>query len=194
MNANMKWFASARYGLFIQYGLYALLERGEWVMNREHIPIAEYKKLADVFTADKLNFDVLLRRAKEDWGMRYVVIPCKHHDGFCMYDSALTNFTAPKTRCGRDLVREGVEACRRHGLRIALYHTLNDWLCAPNAVDALERPNECHQPFLDYVHGQIREVLTNYGKIDVLWYDGWWPFDAQGWQAGKLNAMARELQ
>ena len=194
MAPDLQWFKEARYGLFIQYGLYALLERGEWVMNREHIPIADYKKLADVFTADKLDFDVLLRRAKQDWGMRYAVMTCKHHDGFCLYDSKLTDFTAPQTRCGRDLVREFVDACRRHGLRIALYHTLNDWMYAPNAVDALERPRECYQPFIDYVHGQVREILTRYGKIDVLWYDGWWPFDGQGWQAEKLNAMARELQ
>ncbi|MCG2660822.1 MAG: alpha-L-fucosidase [Kiritimatiellae bacterium] len=194
MAPDLQWFKEARYGLFIQYGLYALLERGEWVMNREHIPIADYKKLADVFTADKLDFDVLLRRAKQDWGMRYAVMTCKHHDGFCLYDSQLTDFTSTKTRCGRDLVREFVDACRQHGLRIALYHTLNDWIHTPNAVDALERPRECYQPFIDYVHGQVREILTRYGKIDVLWYDGWWPFDGQGWQAEKLNAMARQLQ
>jgi len=153
MAPDLQWFKEARYGLFIQYGLYALLERGEWVMNREHIPVADYKKLADVFTADKLDFDGLLRRAKQDWGMRYAVMTCKHHDGFCLYDSKLTDFTAPQTRCGRDLVREFVDACRQHGLRIALYHTLNDWIHTPNAVDALERPRECYQPFIDYVHG-----------------------------------------
>jgi len=194
MAPDTQWFKEARYGLFIQYGLYALLERGEWVLNREHIPLDEYRKLADSFTAEKLNFDTLMRRAKNDWGMRYAVMTCKHHDGFCLYDSQLTDFTSTKTRCGRDLVGEFVEACRKHGMRIALYHTLNDWMHAPNAVDSLERPRECHQQFLDFVHGQIREILTRYGTIDVLWYDGWWPFDGKGWQAEKLNAMARGLQ
>jgi alpha-L-fucosidase len=194
MNPESAWFREARYGLFIQYGLYAMLGRGEWVLNREHIPIADYRRLADDFIADRLDFDRLLRRAKQDWGMRYAVMTCKHHDGFCLYDSKLTDFTSCKTRCRRDLVGEFVEACRKHGLRIALYHTLNDWVHSPNAVDALERPKECHQPFMDFVSGQIREILTNYGKIDVLWYDGWWPFDGQGWQAEKLNAMARQLQ
>ena len=194
MAPDLQWFKEARYGLFIQYGLYALLERGEWVLNRERIPIGEYKRLADRFTADRLDLDALLRRAKHDWGMRYAVMTCKHHDGFCLYDSALTDFTTLKTRCGRDLVREFVDACRKHGLRIALYHSLNDWTCSPNAVDALERPEECYQPFIDYVHGQFREILSNYGPIDVLWYDGWWPFDGKGWQAEKLNAMARRLQ
>ena len=194
MAPDTQWFKEARYGLFIQYGLYALLERGEWVLNREHIPIDEYKKLVNSFKAEKIDFDKLLRRAKNEWGMRYAVMTCKHHDGFCLYDSKLTDFTSTRTRCGRDLVREFVEACRKHGLRIALYHTLNDWVHSPNAVDALEHPGECHQKFIDFVHGQIREILSNYGKIDVLWYDGWWPFDGQGWQAEKLNAMARQLQ
>jgi alpha-L-fucosidase len=87
-----------------------------------------------------------------------------------------------------------VEACRKHGLRVGLYHSLNDWSTSPNAVDALERPDECYQQFIDYVHAGIRDIMTNYGKIDVMWYDGWWPFDGKGWQAEKLNAMVRELQ
>jgi len=194
MAPDTGWFSSARYGFMIQYGLYALLERGEWVLNREHVPMDQYKKLADKFTAEKLDFDQLLRRAKNDWGMRYAVLTCKHHDGFCLYDSKLTDFTTARTGCGRDLTAEFVEACRRHDMRIGLYHTLNDWTHSPNAVDALERPAACHQPFIEFVHGQIREILSNYGKIDVLWYDGWWPFDDQGWQAEKLNAMARQLQ
>jgi alpha-L-fucosidase len=187
------WFQNARYGLFIHYGLYSLLERGEWVMNKEQIPVAEYAKLADEFTAENFDADELIGRAK-DWGMRYAVLTCKHHEGFCLYDSELTDFTAPRTACGRDLVAEFVEACRKHGLRIGLYHTLNDWSTSPDAVDALENREECYQPFIDYVHGQIREIMTNYGPIDVMWYDGWWPFDGKGWQAEKLNAMVRELQ
>ena len=135
-----------------------------------------------------------MRRAKNDWGMRYACLTCKHHDGFCLYDSKLTNFTSVNARCGRDLVREFVEACRKHDLRIALYHSLNDWTTSPDAVDALERPQECYQPFINFAHGQMREILTNYGKVDVMWYDGWWPYAGEGWQAEKLHAMARELQ
>ncbi len=192
--SRQDWFRKARYGLFIQYGLYSLLERGEWVLNREHLPRDAYRGLSDRFTADQLDLDRLLHRARHEWGMTYAIFTCKHHEGFCLYDSKLTDFTSVKTRCGRDLTAEFVAACRRHGLRIGLYHTLNDWMCTPGAVDALERPGACHQPFIDYVHGQFREILTNYGPIDVLWYDGWWPFDGAGWQAEKLNAMARALQ
>ena len=191
---NDNWFPTARYGMIVHYGLYSLLERGEWVMNKEQIPLAEYAALARRFTAAKFDADDLVGRAKRDWGMRYAVLTCKHHDGFCLYDSKLTDFTTAKTAAKRDLVREFVEACRRHGLRIGLYHSLNDWSVAPNAVDAIERPQECHDRFIEFVHGQIREIMTNYGKIDVMWYDGWWPFDANGWQADQLNAMVRQLQ
>ncbi len=194
MSDNDRWFIDARYGLFIHYGLYSMLGRGEWVLNREHLDIADYKRLADSFRAENLDFDKLLGRARNNWGMNYAVLTCKHHEGFCLYDSKLTGFTSVKTACGRDLVGEFVDACRKHGLRIGLYHTLNDWTASPNAVDALENPEQCHQRFIDFVHGQIREIMTNYGKIDLMWYDGWWPFDADGWQAEKLNAMVRKLQ
>ncbi|MDD3927160.1 MAG: alpha-L-fucosidase [bacterium] len=190
---SIRWFKEARYGLFIHYGLYALLGRGEWAMNKEGIPREEYARLKDVFTADNFDADDLIRRAK-DWGMKYAVLTTKHHEGFCLYDSKLTDFKAPNSPAGRDLVAEFVSACRKHGLKVGLYHTLNDWSAVPGAVDALERPQECYQSFIDYVHGQIREIMTNYGKIDIMWYDGWWPYDGDGWQAERLNAMVRELQ
>ena len=194
MTADKSWFQDARYGLFIHYGLYSILARGEWVMNREQVPLKEYGKLAGQFTAENFDADDLVRRAKEDWGMRYAVLTTKHHDGFCLYDSDLSGFTAPKSAAKRDLVAEYVEACRKHGMKIGLYHSLNDWSASPSAVDALERGAECYHPFIEFVHGQIREIMTKYGKVDIMWYDGWWPFDGQGWKARELNAMVRELQ
>ena len=191
---DMQWFREARYGLFIHYGLYSMLGRGEWVLNKEQIPQDRYADLANRFTADKMDFDRLIGHARNTWGMRYAALTCKHHDGFCLYDSALTDHTAPKTACGRDLVAEFVEACRKHDMRISLYHSLNDWTTSPNAVDALEDPAGAHEAFLNHVFGQIREIMTNYGKIDTMWYDGWWPFGPTGWKAEELNAMVRELQ
>jgi alpha-L-fucosidase len=193
MTPDTQWFRDARYGLIIHYGLYSLLGRGEWVMNREQIPAVEYARLADRFTAEAFDADALLRRAR-DWGMRYAVLTTKHHDGFCLYDSHLTGFTSVHSAAKRDLVAEFVGACRKYGLRVGLYHTLNDLSANPNAVDALERPAECYQRFIDFVHGQIREIMTQYGPVDIMWYDGWWPFDGKGWQAEKLNAMVRSLQ
>ncbi len=191
---NNEWFGDARYGLFMHYGLYSLLGRGEWVMNREEIPVDEYAKLADRFTAENFDADDFIRRAKNDWGMKYANLTTKHHEGFCLFDSKLTEFTTVKTAAKRDLVGEFVQACRKYDMKISLYFSLNDLSTSPNSVDALENPGECYQPFIEYVHGQCRELLTNYGPIDVLWYDGWWPYDADGWQAEKLNAMARSLQ
>jgi alpha-L-fucosidase len=191
--ADIAWFQQARYGLVIHYGLYSLLERGEWVMNREQIPFAEYVQLMDRFTAEHFDADALIGRARQ-WGMRYAVLTTKHHDGFCLYDSKLRDFKATKSAARRDLVAEFVAACRKHGLRIALYHSLNDWSSTPDAVAALNDPDRCYQPFIDFVHGQIRDLLTHYGKIDTMWYDGWWPFDGKGWQAERLNAMVRMLQ
>lgn len=189
-----KWFEEARYGMLMQYGLYSLLERGEWVMNREEIPVDEYAKLADRFTAENFNADELIHKVKHDWGMRYAVLTTKHHDGFCLYDSKLTDFTTTKTAARRDLIKEYVDACRKHDVKIGLYFSLNDWSVSPNAVDALERPEECYQKFIDFVHGQCREIMTNYGPIDILWYDGGWPYDGKGWQAEKLNKIVRSLQ
>ena len=193
MDKKLEWFQNARFGLLIQYGLYSLLGRGEWVMNREGIPPEEYAKLADRFTAENFNADELIRKAKS-WGMHYAVFYAKHHEGFCLYDSTHTDFNTVKTAAKRDLLAEFVAACRQHGLKVGIAHTLNDWSAKPDAVDALENPAKHYQPFIDSVHAQIREVMTNYGKIDILWYDGWWPFDGQGWQAEKMNKMVRALQ
>ena len=191
---NSNWFASARYGMLLQYGLYSVLGRGEWAMNKEQIPPAEYAKLAEKFTAENMDFDALIGRARQRWGMRYATLTTKHHDGFCLYDSALTSLTSTHSAAHRDLVAEFVEACHKHDMKIGLYFSLNDWSASPNAVDALEDPDECYEPFIQYVHGQCREILSNYGPIDILWYDGWWPFDGEGWRGRQLNAMARELQ
>jgi alpha-L-fucosidase len=126
--------------------------------------------------------------------MRYATFVAKHHDGFCLYDSKLTDFKATNSAAKRDLVAEFVSACRKRDIKIGLMFSLNDWSVSPNAVDALERPEACYQPFIDTVHAHCREILTGYGPIDILWYDGWWPYDGAGWQAEKLNAMARSLQ
>jgi alpha-L-fucosidase len=190
--ARLAWLREAKYGMFVHWGLYSLLGRHEWVMNRERIPIAEYEKLADRFTGERFDADALCQLAKR-FGAKYLIFTTKHHEGFALFDSQLSDYTSVKRGAKRDFVREVVEACRRHDLRIALYCTLNDWHHSPDAVDALEDP-AAYERFIAYVHGQIRELMTNYGHIDTMWYDGWWPFDAEGWQAERMNAMVRELQ
>ena len=188
-----EWFAEARYGLFIHYGLYSLLERGEWVWNREEIPRSEYQMLAGKFTARNFDADALCRTAV-DAGMRYVVLTTMHHEGFRLYPTDLSDFHIGNSGAAeRDLVAETIEAARECGLKVGLYHSLNNWYDQPDAVAALEN-QEVYEKFIAATHERIRELVTRYNPVDILWYDGWWPFNAEGWQAEKMNAMVRAIQ
>jgi alpha-L-fucosidase len=192
MNHNLMNFGELRYGLFIHYGLYSLLGRGEWAWNREEIPAADYGALADRFTAEKFDANELCDLAVRA-GMRYVVLTTMHHEGFRLYDTALSDFNTKKTASRRDLVAELVVAARKRGLRIGLYHSLNNWHDQPDPVVALE-DKAAYAKFIDATFARIRELVTKFNPIDVLWYDGWWPFNAEGWQAERMNAMVREIQ
>ena len=189
---NMKWFEDARFGLFIHYGLFSLLERGEWVMNREHITPEEYAKLADNFTGENFDPDFICSLAVEA-GMKYVVFTTMHHEGFRMYDSALSDYTSMKSRAKRDFVAETIAVAKKYGLKIGLYHSLNNWYDKPDAVDALE-DKEKYNVFIKNTFARLEELVNKFNPIDILWYDGWWPFNAKGWQAEKMNKMVRSLQ
>ncbi len=125
-------------------------------------------------------------------GMKYMVMTTKHHEGFCNFDSKLTDYCAGKQGPGRDLVREYVEAARAEGLHVGFYYSLMDWHHPDGARCATDE--EARKRFVEYTHGLIREILTNYGKIDVLWYDVAWPLDAKGWESERMNKMVFELQ
>ena len=116
----------------------------------------------------------------------------KHHEGFCNFDTKLTNYCAPKQGPGRDLVAEYVEAARAEGLRVGFYYSLMDWHHPDGARCATDEA--ARRRFVEYIHGQIRELLTNYGKIDILWYDVSWPLTAEGWESEKMNQMVFSLQ
>lgn len=187
------WFSEIRYGLFVHYGLYSLLGRGEWVWNREAIPAAEYVALAKEFTAKRFDAGALCDLAVRA-GMRYVVLTTMHHEGFRLYPTELSDFHIGHSgAAGRDLVAETIEAARARGLRIGLYHSLNNWHDQPDAVAAIE-DSSAYERFIAATHARLRELVTRYNPIDVLWYDGWWPFNAEGWQAERMNAMVREIQ
>jgi len=188
---RMAWFHQARFGMFIHWGLYSVLGRHEWVMNRELIPVKEYEKLADRFRPKRRPARQWARLAKQA-GQKYMVMTTKHHEGFCLFDSELTDYCAPKRACGRDLVREYVEAARAEGLRVGFYYSLMDWH-HPDGARCYHN-EKARRRFVDYIHGQVRELMTNYGKIDILWYDVAWPLDARGWESRKMNAMVRRLQ
>jgi alpha-L-fucosidase len=188
---RMKWWHEARFGMFIHWGLYSVLGRHEWAMENEAISVPEYEPLAKRFKPKPNAARDWARLAKQA-GQKYMVMTTKHHEGFCNFDSNLTEYCAPKQGPGRDLVKEYVEAARAEGLRVGFYYSLMDWHHPDGARCATDEA--ARRRFVDYIHGQIRELLSNYGKIDVLWYDVAWPLDAKGWESEKMNQMAFQLQ
>ncbi|WP_216852975.1 alpha-L-fucosidase [Phytoactinopolyspora halotolerans] len=209
--AGNLWFTEDRFGLFIHFGLYSLAARHEWVMTREKISVEEYERYATVFDPDLFDAAAIARHAKEA-GMRYAVLTSKHHDGFCLWDSQLTDYTSAQHR-GRDLVREFTEAMRAEGLKVGLYHSLIDWHHPDFTVDyhhprrddadaATLNDRRDMARYREYLHGQVRELLTGYGRIDYLFYDftyaeprdGWDGKGPADWDAETLLAMTRSLQ
>jgi alpha-L-fucosidase len=188
---RMKWWHEARFGMFIHFGLYSVLGRHEWAMEMEGIPVAEYEQLAKRFNPKPNAARAWARLAKQA-GQKYMVMTTKHHEGFCHFDTKLTDYCAPKQAAGRDLVKEYVDAARAEGLRVGFYYSLMDWHHPDGAICATDE--QARRRFVDYIHGQIRELLTNYGKIDILWYDVASPLDAKGWESEKMNTMVFELQ
>jgi alpha-L-fucosidase len=189
---RMAWWREARFGLFVHWGLYAQLGRHEWVMNRERIPVAEYEALADTWTPKERPARAWARLAAQA-GMKYVVMTTKHHEGFCLWDTQQTDYNAVQRGPGRDLVREYVEACREFGLKIGFYYSLMDWRHPDGARCATDEA--ARRRFLDFTQGCVRELCTNYGQIDVLWYDVSWPLPTpEAWESYEMNAMVRELQ
>ena len=189
---RMKWWNEARYGMFVHWGLYAHVGRNEWVQAIECIPIAEYETLADKFRPKPRAAREWARLAR-DGGMKYMVMTTKHHEGYCLWDTEQTDYNSVKRGPGRDLVAEYVDACREYGLKIGFYYSLMDWH-HPDGANASYDP-AARRRFLDFTAGCVRELMTNYGKIDILWYDVARPFDShEGWDSLAMNQMARQLQ
>jgi alpha-L-fucosidase len=189
--ARMKWWHQAKFGMFVHWGLYSVLGRHEWVMENEGIPVAEYEPLARRFNPKPNAAQDWARLAKRA-GMKYMVMTTKHHEGFCLFNTKHTNYCAPKQGAGRDLVKEYVDAARAEGLRVGFYYSLMDWHHPDGARCAEDEA--ARKRFVDYTFGLIRELMSNYGKVDVLWYDVSWPLDAAGWQSERMNKMVFDLQ
>ena len=188
---RMKWWHAARFGMFIHFGVYSTIGRHEWVMEDEAWPIGPYTAHAASFHPGP-NCPRAWAKLAKAAGMKYMVMTTKHHEGFCNFDTKLTNYCAPKQGPGRDVVKEYVEAARAEGLRVGFYYSLMDWHHPDGAGCA--RDEAARRRFVDYTHGLVRELLTNYGKIDVLWYDVAWPLDAKGWESERMNEMVFQLQ
>ena len=188
---RIQWWREAKYGMFVHWGLYSLLCRDAWAMGDEDIPLTEYVELAKRFQPRPNAAREWARLARTS-GMKYMVMTAKHHEGFCLFDSQLTDYCAPKQGPGRDLVKEYVQAARAEGMRVGLYYSLMDWH-HPDWRHVKEDEG-ARKRFIQYTHGQIRELMSNYGKIDILWYDMAVPLDANGWESEKMNKMVLELQ
>jgi len=189
---RMKWWYEARYGMFVHWGLYAFLGRNEWVQAIECIPVKEYEKLADRFRPKPRPAREWARLAKES-GMKYMVMTTKHHEGFCLWDTKQTSFNSVQTACGRDLVAEYVDACREFGLKIGFYYSLMDWHHPDGAAAAYDPV--ARKRFLDFTQGCVKELMTQYGKIDILWYDVARPFNSyEGWDGLAIDQMVRSMQ
>lgn len=199
---RLDWFNEQRFGMFIHWGLYAIPGRGEWYRYHDVVPAEEYHKLADQFNPRYFRPREWAKLAK-DAGMRYMVMTAKHHDGFCLFDSKYTDFTSVKTAAHRDFIREYVEACREEGLGVGIYFSVKDW-DFPAYFDGPEKNPEGFEEVVQHFHNQALELMSNYGKIDVLFYDcsddanfyGNWgdKTASEVWRSKELNTRIRELQ
>ena len=219
---RMAWWKDGRFGMFIHFGLYAMLGRHEWVQHHEAIPAKEYEeRYMHRFNPDLYNAKEWVAMAKKA-GMKYMVLTTKHHEGFCMWDTKTTDFKITNTPFGRDVVREYVDACREAGMRVGFYFSLKDWHCPDFMLDstnpeliALRRKGLSGEAlkaevkklsasrdmnrFREMMFAQVRELLTQFGKIDIIWYDYTskgteFPNTYKDWDSVNLLKMTRELQ
>ena len=189
---SIDWYTQARFGMFIHWGIYSLLRRSEWVMDEEHIPLEEYSKLADRFSPRKFDAQEWVAMARNA-GMKYMVFTSKHHDGYCMFDSKLTDYTSMNSPCKRDFVGELTEECHRQDIAMFYYYSQLDWH-HPAYQPSRKPGSEVSQEYIDYYRGQVRELCTNYGKIAGIWFDGEWDHTYEQWKTDEVIAMIRQLQ
>ena len=217
-HGDLSWFKEARFGMFIHWGLYALPARHEWLRHHEEIPDEKYQIYFDLFDPDLFQPEQWAKSAKAA-GMKYFVITTKHHEGFCLFDSKYTDYKVTNTPAGRDLLREVVDAFRAEGLHVGLYYSLIDWHHPDFVIDRRNGPyrnlsdeefkkhNEGRdmRRYAKYMRDQVTELLTNYGKIDIIWFDFSYPNKEhpeditlgkghQHWESEELLKTVRSLQ
>ncbi len=207
---RMKWWTDARFGMFIHWGLYALPARHEWVKNNERLTNDQYQKYFELFNPDLYDPHEWAKMAKAA-GMKYVVLTAKHHEGFCLFDSKFTDYKSTNTPFGKDLIKEYVEAFRAEGLKVGFYYSLIDWHHPDYTIDsnhpqrqnsdtAYARLNKSRDmnKYREYIKNQVRELLTNYGEISIIWFDFSFPGkngkSRADWDSENLLKLARSLQ
>ena len=207
--AARTWFQDSKFGLFIHWGIYSVLGAGEWVMEergpasytgRPGIPASQYDRLAAQFNPTQFDAREWVALAKAA-GMKYITITSKHHDGFAMYDSSLTDWNiVDRTPYGRDVLAELAEACREEGLKLFFYYSQLDWRHEdyfPRGRTGRQagRPeNGNWDNYIDFMNGQLRELLTNYGEIGGIWFDGMWDKWDAPWRLDETYRLIHQLQ
>ena len=203
---DTSWFTQDRFGMFIHWGIYSMGARHEWLKTREEMSDAAYAPYFDYFDPDLYDPDAWAEAAS-DAGMKYFVITTKHHDGFCLWDSALTDYKATNTPAKRDLIRPMLDAFRNRGMRAGVYHSLIDWHHPDFTIDR-HHPQRNHPDrealdsgrdmsrYREYLHGQVRELLTGYGDVDILWCDFSYPPEKgrDAWGSDELYKLIRSLR
>ncbi|HRK23158.1 MAG TPA: alpha-L-fucosidase, partial [Fimbriimonadaceae bacterium] len=204
---RMNWWREAKFGMFIHWGLYAVPagkwgERdtyGEWIRDSARIPIDTYDQFRSQFNPVKFDADAWVQMAK-DAGMKYIVITTKHHDGFSLFDSAVSDFDIMNTPFKRDIMKELAEACRRHGIKMCWYHSIMDWhhpdYLPRRGWEAANRPagNADFNRYNQYLQAQVTELLTKYGDIGIMWFDGQWESTWNPTFGKPLYDLCRKLQ
>jgi alpha-L-fucosidase len=197
---RMAWWREARFGLFLHWGLYSILagqwkdddKWAEWIRNNAHIPVGEYEQLLSRWNPTEFDPDAWADVAART-GMKYAVLTTKHHDGFCLFDSRVTTWDVMSTPSQRDICRDLSRALRKRGIRVGWYHSIMDWH-HPDYLPRRDWEKESRpvgdanfDRYVSYLHAQVDELLTNYGTVDVMWFDG-------QWEATWTHELARALE
>lgn len=205
-----RWFQDSKFGVFLHWGLYSQLGGvgatglAEWIMDEKKMPAEKYGRLAQFFNPTQFDADDWVRNFKAA-GARYIVVTSKHHEGFAMFDSKVSDFdVVDATSFKRDPIKELAEACRRHGLKLFFYYSQLDWrhpdyFPRGKTGGSAGRPNEGQwQRYLTFQNAQVRELLTQYGPIGGIWFDGWWDQEEgpmrDRWSLAETYRMIHELQ
>ena len=212
---DVSWFKRDRFGMFIHWGLYAVPARHEWIKRLEFIPEEHYNQYFDMFDPDRFDPKAWAKAAAAA-GMKYMVFTTKHHEGFCLFDSHYTDFKITNTKYGKDALREVLDAFRAEGLKVGIYHSVIDWHHPEYLIDSVNHPlgigksleelqelnkGKDHKKYIEYLHNSVRQLLTEYGKIDILWFDFSFPPEKyvsgkgkEAWDSENLVKMIRSLQ
>ena len=209
---RMGWWREAKFGMFVHWGLYAIPAgiwkdkpvgtAGEWIMFGAKIPVDEYEPLVNEFNPVKFDAKQWVRIAKQA-GMKYIVITSKHHDGFCLFDSASTDYDVMNTPFKRDIMKELSEECHKQGIKICWYHSILDWHHpdylprgegSPRPWDTRPTEGASYDRYIEYMKGQLRELLTKYGEIGILWFDGGWEHKPEEHHSQEVVDLIRSIQ